>query len=73
MSSNSFMRLLPWISTPLLLLAIVIAWELYVRYSGISEYVVPAPADAWASLVALLREPAARIIRRLFGRCCSTV
>lgn len=51
------MRLLPWISTPLLLLAIVVAWELYVRYSGISEYVVPAPADAWTSLVALLREP----------------
>lgn len=57
MNRDKLMRLLPWISTPLLLLAIVVIWDLYVRYSGISEYVVPAPGDAWISLVALLREP----------------
>jgi NitT/TauT family transport system permease protein len=57
MNRDKLVRLLPWISTPLLLLAIVIAWKLYVSYSDISEYVVPTPEDAWASLVELLREP----------------
>ena len=57
MNRDKLTWLLPWISTPLLLLAIVVAWDLYVRFSDISEYVVPAPRDAWASLVALLGEP----------------
>jgi NitT/TauT family transport system permease protein len=57
MSRDKLVRLLPWISTPLLLIAIVVAWKLYVSYSDISEYVVPTPEDAWASLVELLREP----------------
>ena len=57
MDRERFYRLLPWISTPLLLIVIVAVWKLYVVVSGISPFVIPAPEDAWASLVALVLEP----------------
>ena len=57
MDRDKLIRWLPWISTPLLLIAIVIAWHLYTAYSGISQFVVPTPRDTWASLLELLGEP----------------
>jgi NitT/TauT family transport system permease protein len=47
-------RLLPWITTPLLLALMVGAWDLYVRASGISAFILPAPAavfEEWRLLV----------------------
>lgn len=49
--------MLPWISTPLLLLAIVVAWKLYTTYSNVSEFVIPTPEAAWRSLVVLVLDP----------------
>ena len=57
MDREKLQRILPWISTPLLLLAIVGVWKLYTSVSGISEFVIPAPEDAWRSLVELMRDP----------------
>jgi len=57
MDRDKLYRWLPWISTPLLLLAIVVAWKLYTTFSDISEFVIPTPEAAWQSLVALLLEP----------------
>lgn len=57
MDRDKLQRLLPWISTPLLLLAIVAGWKLYTSVSGISEFVIPTPEAAWRSLVALVRDP----------------
>ncbi len=40
--------LLPWITTPLLLALLAAVWHFYVQLSGISKFILPAPADVWA-------------------------
>lgn len=57
MDKDKLYRLLPWISTPLLLVVIVGVWKLYTMVSGISEFVIPTPEAAWVSLVALVTDP----------------
>jgi len=56
MDRDTLLRLLPWISTPILLAVIVGLWKLYTVTSGISPFVFPAPEDAWASLLDLMRQ-----------------
>ena len=49
---------LPWITTPLLCLAILIVWSVYVRSSGISPFILPAPGavlQAWVDLLSSSR------------------
>ena len=35
--------MIPWITTPLLLAILVLIWHVYVRASGISPFILPAP------------------------------
>ena len=49
--------LLPWITTPLLLAALIGIWHLYVRHSGISPFILPAPADVGSEWVRLMGNP----------------
>jgi len=56
MDREKFLKLLPWISTPLLLLVIFAVWKLYTTVSDISEFVIPTPEATWASLVDLVLE-----------------
>jgi NitT/TauT family transport system permease protein len=45
---------LPWITTPLLCLVILVVWSAYVRFSGISPFILPAPGavlQAWIDLL----------------------
>jgi NitT/TauT family transport system permease protein len=57
MNRERLLRLLPWISTPLLLIVIVVLWKIYTLVSGISPYVIPSPEATWSSLVDLARDP----------------
>jgi NitT/TauT family transport system permease protein len=57
MEKDRFLKLLPWISTPLLLIAIVAVWKVYTSVSGISEFVIPTPEATWGSLVELVLDP----------------
>lgn len=57
MDRERFLKLLPWISTPVLLMIIVGAWHVYTSVSGISEFVIPTPASTWTSLVELVLDP----------------
>jgi NitT/TauT family transport system permease protein len=50
-------RLLPWVTTPLLLIAIVLAWHVYVKTSGISKFILPAPGDVAAEWLQMIRNP----------------
>ncbi len=45
---------IPWITTPLLLAIIVLIWHAYVRMSGISPFILPAPGAVFADWIALL-------------------
>lgn len=57
MEREKLLKILPWISTPLLLLLIFAVWKLYTTVSDISEFVIPTPEAAWASLIDLVLEP----------------
>ena len=57
MDRDKLVKLLPWISTPVLLLLIFAFWKFYTTVSDISEFVIPTPEAAWASLIDLVLDP----------------
>ncbi|HEV2778381.1 MAG TPA: ABC transporter permease [Actinophytocola sp.] len=50
-------KLLPWVSTPLILVAFVFLWDVFVRVNDISELVLPRPVTVYHSLVEVIRTP----------------
>ena len=52
------MKVLPWISTPILLLIFLGVWQLVVSSGSVSEFILPSPASVWTSLVQKLQEAA---------------
>ncbi|WP_369139232.1 ABC transporter permease [Modestobacter versicolor] len=48
------MKVLPWISSPILLLLLLGSWQFAVSVVGVSEFILPSPAAVWDSLVELL-------------------
>lgn len=46
--------LLPWITTPLLLAALLVAWHVYVKAYGVSSFILPAPSAVWDSWMDML-------------------
>jgi NitT/TauT family transport system permease protein len=46
---------LPWLTTPLLLGVLVLAWHAYVRASGVSAFILPAPEEVWHAWAGLMR------------------
>jgi len=57
MDREKLLRYLPWISTPVLLLALIAAWKIYTSVSGISEFIFPTPEATWAALLELVASP----------------
>ena len=47
MTQENCNRLLPWITTPLLALALLLTWHIYVTSSGISGFILPTPVQVW--------------------------
>jgi NitT/TauT family transport system permease protein len=45
-------RWIAWVTTPLLVLALLLGWDIYVRASGITAFILPAPSDVWDAYVA---------------------
>lgn len=70
---------LPWITTPLLVLALLLAWQAYVRLSGISGFVLPAPVEVWDAYtdelgkLTLWRHTAATLYETVAGFVWATV
>ena len=46
--------LLPWITTPALVIAFVAIWHLYVTRNNVSSFILPAPAAVWTAWVEML-------------------
>ena len=57
MDREKLLRILPWISTPILLIAIIVVWKVSTVVFDISEFVFPAPEDVWTSLLQLIAQP----------------
>jgi NitT/TauT family transport system permease protein len=55
--NERFLRLLPWISTPLLLLVVLAFWKFATTSLGVSTYTLPQPEDVASSLQQTLSEP----------------
>ncbi|WP_431281328.1 ABC transporter permease [Humitalea sp. 24SJ18S-53] len=50
---------LPWITTPVLIGLLIVIWEAYVRFAGVSPLILPGPAAVWSAWMELLRDPRA--------------
>ncbi|MCC5578434.1 MULTISPECIES: ABC transporter permease [Microtetraspora] len=57
MTRGRSMRLLPWITTPLLLIAFFVAWDVFVRAFDVNELVLPRPGAVFESLGTVVRDP----------------
>jgi NitT/TauT family transport system permease protein len=47
-------KYLPWITTPVLVIAFVAIWHFYTVFSGISPFILPKPAAVWTVWVSML-------------------
>ncbi len=57
MDRERFMKLLPWISTPLLLIVTVVIWKLSTTVFEISPFVLPPPEAVAQTLLEFSRQP----------------
>ena len=57
MNGNRARKLLPWVSTPLLLVVLFALWEWIVRARDVSELVLPPPTRIWESFKTLVAAP----------------
>lgn len=48
------LRLLPWVTTPILLAIIVGIWGSYVRMTGVSPFILPSPGAVWDNWLRML-------------------
>jgi len=48
---------LPFITTPIIVVAFVVLWKLYVELAGVSEYILPPPEAVFSALVGQLTDP----------------
>jgi NitT/TauT family transport system permease protein len=60
-------KLLPWLSTPLILAAFVALWDVFVRANDIDELVLPRPITVWHALVEVIQKPATWEHARITG------
>ena len=57
MDRDRTLKWLPWISTPLLVAALLGAWKLSTVLFDISRFVLPPPEDVAVTLAELVRDP----------------
>lgn len=50
---------LPWITTPVILILIVVAWRMYIAEFGISPLILPKPGAVWHAWIEMLQSPRA--------------
>jgi NitT/TauT family transport system permease protein len=50
MDRDKMTRILPWVSTPVMLLLVLVVWELAIRVFGVSPYVLPEPGTVLTTL-----------------------
>jgi NitT/TauT family transport system permease protein len=57
MDREKLLKILPWVSTPLLLIVLIAGWKLCTSVFEISRFVLPPPEDVAVTLAAVVREP----------------
>jgi len=57
MSREKFFRLLPWVTTPLLIVVIIVVWEAVCRLANVNPLIFPPPSMIWDATLVLLAQP----------------
>jgi NitT/TauT family transport system permease protein len=57
MDRDKLMKLLPWISTPILLIVIIGLWKIGTEVFEVSRFVLPPPEDVAVTLMSLMAQP----------------
>lgn len=57
MTRERLFKILPWISTPVLLLIFFAIWEVSVRVLEVSELVLPPPSQIFQTFMVMIQEP----------------
>lgn len=52
-------KLLPYVTTPVLLIILIAIWHSYVTFSGVSPFILPSPYSVWTAWIAMLYDPRA--------------
>jgi NitT/TauT family transport system permease protein len=52
-------RMLPWLTTPVLVVLVILVWDAYVRHAGVSSLILPRPEAVWNAWVEMLGDPRA--------------
>jgi NitT/TauT family transport system permease protein len=58
MSRSTTMKVLPWITTPAIVLVGLVIWEAAVKVFQVNPLILPAPTQIWESFIGLVLEPA---------------
>ncbi len=58
-------RWLPWVTTPLLVAALIGAWHVYVVAAKVSPFILPSPGSVWTAWVEMLWSPRAWVHVRM--------
>lgn len=53
---DRLIKVLPWISAPILLGILIGVWQFAVSVIGVSQFILPSPASVWQSLLSILTE-----------------
>ena len=56
MSNKQLRKYAPWITTPLLFVALLFAWDAYVAGFQVSPLILPSPGQVWTALVRILKD-----------------
>ncbi|GAA3661878.1 ABC transporter permease [Microbacterium marinilacus] len=57
MNRRKLMRILPWVTTPGLVVLLLVAWQLAVTIGGVNSLIFPSPLDVSVAGVQMLGEP----------------
>lgn len=57
MTRETFLKILPWVSTPALLTILFAIWEVSVKVIGVSELVLPAPSVIFVTFMEMIQQP----------------
>ena len=50
-------KLLPWISTPIILALTIVLWKVCIAVFDLSPFVLPQPEDVWGGMKELVSSP----------------
>lgn len=79
MNRKKLLKVLPWITTPGLVIVLLTVWELVVRGLGVNPLILPPPTQIVVSLVDLLGDPATwvhvrvTVVEIIVGFVCAIV